>query len=249
MELNFSKGFQEKRYSMRTHEMVSFERVDAIVNHLDLFSRILIGQYDEVIALATGQWMMSFHDPELNAAVRLIRDNLIPEICGYDLNSSLGIWSDDTPLIAKRAYDIQQCLRYQMAYHRHPEGGITVNFREPFLHGEWDKEILHLDEYHEILRKQCCGSYQPGYSILHPWACPVLLHDFSDNNHQVELIIDDHVVQKIIDFADKWFCLVKENKLYDLFKEASQFAHGKIEEEKLHTLCDFVMKKVKELPN
>ena len=110
------------------------EEIDTIISNLDLFSRILIGQYDEIIEKISGIFIYHENEvPELTKALVCLRCELIPELKCYSLSGSLGIWNDVTPLIAKRAYDIQQVLRYQLSYHRNPEGGITVNFNIPYL--------------------------------------------------------------------------------------------------------------------
>ena len=222
---------------MRKVQAITHQRVDEICRHLDLFSRIYIGQYDEILFVSTGRFYFSNENPELDQALRQLRNILIPSLHTYGMNASLGIWGENTPMEAQRAYDIQQCLRYQMAYHRHPEGGYTVNFHVPFLHGQWGK-MEHMDEYHEILRKQHCGEYQPGYAIRHPWSCPVVLDDFTDT--EVKLVMDDERVSDIIAKADKCYQQAKEDQWVELFK---YFAGDKVNKatevlKKIETLLD-----------
>lgn len=228
---------------MRQVEKISFDRVDEIIRHLDLFSRILIGQYNEISYYVTGRFFSVSDDRELSFLWRRLRDKLIPAIRGYDMNGSLGIWSQETPLIAMRAYDIQQCLRYQISYHRYPEGGYTVNFNVPYIHGQWDVDAEHLQEYHDILIGQNCGVYRKGYTVLHPWTCPVILDSFEKDT--VALTIDDSAVYDIIRLADRWYDYVIHADLYALFKEVADYSTGEIDDESLHDLCDAIADKIK----
>ena len=49
---------------------------------------------------------------------------------------SLGIWSEDTDVRAKNAYDMQQVIRYHYAWCTNPDGGMGRNFDAPLLGGE-----------------------------------------------------------------------------------------------------------------
>lgn len=228
---------------MRETKNMTFDEIDAIISNLDLFSRILMGQYDEIIWKVTGKMFFGYDNRELSSLLRQIRDQLIPSIQGWDLNGSLGIWGPTTPMIAQKAYDIQQCLRYQMAYHRHPEGGITVNFRPPYIHGRW--KVVQLDEYHEILRRQHCGVYQPGYAIRNPWTCPAILDHF--DSEKVDLIMDDPDVKKIINLAGKWSEYVKNNDLISLFTDVQNYTNGKMSAKQLEKVCKQIIDKINEM--
>lgn len=54
----------------------------------------------------------------------VFRENKIAE---WDLYGSLGIWSEDTDVRAKNAYDMQQVIRYHYAWCINPDGGMGRN--------------------------------------------------------------------------------------------------------------------------
>ena len=149
------------------------------------------------------------------------------------MNASLGIWGEKTPLIAMKAYDIQQCIRYVFSYHEHPEGGWTTNFDTPYLHGKWNVDKSHLDEYHKILADNNCPAYQPGYLIRDLWACPVILDCFNDEEGTVNLIIDDPEAEEIITIAQRWKEYVVSEKFFELFSEVIKYYDIEISEGEL----------------
>ena len=64
--------------------------------------------------------------------LKLLRNLYIPEL-GYC--DSWGIGHENNPMESKIAYDILQVLRYNMAWHREPKGGYTVDFTKPMQFG------------------------------------------------------------------------------------------------------------------
>lgn len=219
-------------------------RLREIISELDLFSRILIGQYGEIVSAATGTFIFTTQDDlGLASILKEIRGLLIPAIKGYGMNGSLGIWSKDTPLIAKRAFDIQQCLRYQLAYHKNPSGGITVDFGVPFIHGEWHVPTSNVNEYHEILKNNNTGEYRKGYAVLHPWCCPIIIKDFKGG---ISIIIDDKEVLRIMDFSKKWTEMATEGRICDLFRDVRDLTKRNVPEEKFEELIGKAEEKIKE---
>lgn len=109
-----------------------------VINALDMYSRIWIGQYDRINDLSiydTGnQWN---RDSCSYAPFQRLRSLLIPSLkrMGDYLSCSLGIWSDETDIRAVNAYDIQQRLRYEVSWFKNPEGGMTVNYNKPLIRG------------------------------------------------------------------------------------------------------------------
>ena len=109
-----------------------------VLNALDLYSRIWIGQYERIDDLnfydIGDRWN---RDSRRHILFQQIRDLLIPSLRGAGdyLSCSLGIWSDKTDIRAINAYDIQQRLRYEVSWYRNPEGGITVDFGNPLIMG------------------------------------------------------------------------------------------------------------------
>ena len=109
-----------------------------IINSLDLYSRIWIGQYDRIDDLGIydngNRWNMG---AKSHVLFQRIRDLMIPSLAEYGDYTccSLGIWSDKTDVKAINAYDIQQRLRYEVSWFRKPEGDISVFFDEPWIRG------------------------------------------------------------------------------------------------------------------
>jgi len=134
---------------------------DLLVWALDLYSRIYLGQLEEVL------WTIQ-NDPafptkdlsrrivQLEALAQLVqlaqrplqsdalddkykvanfaRDllNVVRAlVTGFPAGASYGIHSPEVDDRARQAYDIQQVIRHRLAWDRNPEGGITVNFDSP----------------------------------------------------------------------------------------------------------------------
>lgn len=117
---------------------IAGEEYYLIINSLDLYSRIWIGQYERIDDLCIydieDRWSRNSKRHNL---FQQIRNILIPSLRGVGdyLSCSLGIWSDKTDIRAINAYDIQQRLRYEVSWFKNPEGGITVDFGDPLIMG------------------------------------------------------------------------------------------------------------------
>ena len=236
---------------MREKMLLTYKEIQDTVQELDLFSRVLIGQYDEVVAKASNLFIFHpYEDIELDKLLRQLRNLLIPSLHFYSLGASLGIWSEETPLIAKRAFDIQQCLRYQLAYHRNPEGDITVDFRIPYIHGEWNVNKEQEEEYASILRKNQIGIYHTAEASRYPWSCPIVFEQFGANT--VNILVDDEEIITIMDKAEKWYSLIQNNNLHEMFLEAMEYSDGNATIEEISPLAtlveDHVQKLSKEIP-
>jgi len=141
--LNFSQTV------MRIHrgrEKATVELVDSeiytCIDALDTYNRLFIGQYDIIDSNLRMRTDLDerFYDEDNTRCLlyEAMRSRVFKNssIAKYDLRASLGIWSDETDDRAKCSYDIQQVMRYKDAYCRHPEGGYTVNFRDPMIKGK-----------------------------------------------------------------------------------------------------------------
>lgn len=108
--------------------------IQSVVNALDFYSRIWIGQYDHI--LGDLRWYRNCRqldalDNILRKKFTDMRNIILPELRHYGLSGSYGIFSPDRDIKAAIAYDMQQEFRYKSAWFKHPEGGITVNFGKP----------------------------------------------------------------------------------------------------------------------
>ena len=231
---------------MREKLVLTYKEIQDTTRELDLFSRVLIGQYDEVVAKASNRFIFhSNEDIELDKLLRQLRNLLIPSLHFYSLGASLGIWSEETPLIAKRAFDIQQCLRYQLAYYRKPEGDITVDFRIPYIHGEWNVSKEQEEEYRSILEKNKIGIYHTTEAYRYPWSCPIVFETFGANT--VDILVDNEEVIKIMDKAEKWYSLIQKNNLHEMFLETMEYSNGNATIEEISPLAMFVENHVQKL--
>ncbi len=114
----------KKTYTLNMSE----EQAQILVRALDLYSRIGIGQFEEILDV---------YDPlhkrvpveARDAARRLL--NSVKAVYGHPANGSNGIHSPEVRDEFRAAYDIQQVVRHRLAFDRHPEGGFQVNFDEP----------------------------------------------------------------------------------------------------------------------
>lgn len=116
--------------------------IGTCISALDFYSRMYMGQYGEIdFELRQYRFDSEFDNQYMFArkhiytAIRnlVFRENKIAE---WDLNGSLGIWSEDTDVRAKNAYDMQQVIRYHYAWCTNPDGGMGRNFDAPLLGGE-----------------------------------------------------------------------------------------------------------------
>lgn len=114
---------EERKYNITVTE----SQANILVRALDLFSRIGIGQFENVVEVYN-------HDFRLDA-VKQERIRLClqwaKEEAGHPANGSYGIHNKAVSNDFRAAYDLQQVIRHRIAWDRRPEGGIQVNFDEP----------------------------------------------------------------------------------------------------------------------
>lgn len=113
------------------------KQADVLVSALDLYSRILIGQFEEIAHLSLvynvdmlPENMMERHH-QFSDELRKLKERLL----AIPRNGSFGIHSREVNDAARVAYDIQQVVRNALAWERTPEGGIGVNFDRPMQTG------------------------------------------------------------------------------------------------------------------
>lgn len=108
------------------------EQVTILIKALDLYSRIGMGQFKEVLGWQFGWQNNSIpHEDYQDIIERL--DYIKFMLSGGDLSpgSYRGICSPETPESCKVAYDIQQVVRNSQAWVNNPNGDITVAFDSP----------------------------------------------------------------------------------------------------------------------
>lgn len=116
--------------------------IGTCISALDFYSRMYMGQYGEIdFELRQYRFDSEFDNQYMFARKHIytaIRNLVFQEnkIAEWDLYGSLGIWSEDTDVRAKNAYDMQQVIRYYHAWCCNPEGGIGRSFDAPLFGGE-----------------------------------------------------------------------------------------------------------------
>lgn len=114
--------------SKKTYTLtMSEEQAQIAVRALDLYTRIGIGQFEEILRV---------YDPlcEVFDAQRTSVRGSMDEIkaqAGHPPNGSHGIHNDKVRDEFRVAYDIQQVIRNRIAFDRNPEGGMQVDFDTP----------------------------------------------------------------------------------------------------------------------
>lgn len=110
------------------------DEICTVLNALDFYSRIWIGQYDHI--LWELRWIRSCRQLDvaeevLQKKLLEMRNIILPGLYQYSLYGSYGIFSPERNVKAAIAYDMQQEFRYRRAWFKNPNGGITVDFGRP----------------------------------------------------------------------------------------------------------------------
>ena len=110
------------------YSSISLDKCKFLILVLDLYSRIGIGQFEEI--LHVDNIRKNIPNNERNKIESLLKDVKFL-LTGCPVNGSLGIYNPDVPQNAKMAHDIMQVIRHRISWDQNPKGGITVNFDEP----------------------------------------------------------------------------------------------------------------------
>lgn len=130
--------FDSKTNKLR---ITSQDEILKIVKALDFYSRIWIGQYleiDDEITWLKKEAPNEILETKITSLLLKIRSKLLPlsnRDIGQTLYASYGIFSNKIDERAGTAYDMQQAIRYTLAWFLHPEGGWTVDFGSPLRAG------------------------------------------------------------------------------------------------------------------
>lgn len=113
---------------MQENLEINEDHIKLLIRILDFYSRIVLGQFEEILygCIIFG-WNSSIIS---NIDLVKIR-RLLGEIKHKLYTGPFGIYSEEIPEEAKITYDIQQVIRYRLAWDNNPNGGITIDFDEP----------------------------------------------------------------------------------------------------------------------
>ena len=184
---------------------ISKNEAQKLIECLDLYSRVFMGQYDQIlfqirfsrIRSKAGLTDYYMREEEIEEALHKARNLALPDAKHFGFNGSYGIWSDKNDMRSIIAYDIQQVLRHSLAYHDHPEGGITVNFREPWIHGDTEPikvsfegadlnpdVIIEMNERNRAIITDAVKSYL----FFYKGKMKQFLEFFTDNDEAIRLV-------------------------------------------------------------
>jgi hypothetical protein len=114
-----------KKYTLTLTE----EQAGILVDALDLYSRIGIGQFEECVRVFDHALELPI---ETRDACKASLDHAKFVIAGLPSGGSHGIHNPKVRDAFRVAYDIQQVVRHRIAWDRNPEGNRSlVHFDEP----------------------------------------------------------------------------------------------------------------------
>lgn len=110
------------------------EQAQAVMSATELLARLEIGQFREI----TWQFLDKFSKNGRFDHVRRDRaDDLLEEACRLIFGAKAGfIDISEKSITHERCWAVYSTIRHALAWHDHPEGGITVNFDPPMGYGE-----------------------------------------------------------------------------------------------------------------
>lgn len=214
---------------MRQIRKMSVSETRDLLLALDLFFRLFLGQYGEIVTHYTGYLYCKADDTELTDSLLRLRKILIPggDFGGNGLQFSLGIWNQKTASIAERAYDVYQCLRYQMFWYDNPDGSSVHRCVAPLIHSNWCVSSELEQEYLSVIHEQV-----KDYPKL-SWECPICL-TFLDG--LAELWLDSDEIVKILDKAVWYRTQLCKGKLEDVCLDIIRMQRLEVSYEKVWSL-------------
>ncbi len=105
------------------------EQAHVVSRACEFFTRLHIGQFDELTWELMDLSSKDFCErrDEAEPLLQQLRRVYFPDLVLPGASYGVGKHS-----ASDRAWDVYQVIRHAMAWHEHPEGGSTVDFRPPF---------------------------------------------------------------------------------------------------------------------
>lgn len=141
----------KEKYTLEVNE----EQLRLIQNSLDLYSRVLIGQFEEVAQVAAMYNVNMLEKSETGNTLpdksayqehHIFTDKIreCKSILGFHPNGSYGIFNQGVHNDARNSFDIVQVIRKHLAekYYKEGDSRMFVSFDEPQQYGEYQMPIL-----------------------------------------------------------------------------------------------------------
>ena len=119
---------KDQKYTLTLNK----KQADILIAALDLYTRIGIGQFEEIL---------SVYDRGLQLA-DVTREGMrngldfVKQLAGHPPNGSHGIHNQAVDDNFRVSYDLKQVIRNRIAWDREPKGGMQVDFDEPRATGK-----------------------------------------------------------------------------------------------------------------
>ena len=105
--------------------IVNLHQARTMIDALELYSRIIMGQFDHIRYLFVDR---KIDFDKLDKTLAEIKKIVYPELSDRQYESAFSRHIHPGSSIA---WDIYQCMRYEHAWYKYPEGGVTVSFAPP----------------------------------------------------------------------------------------------------------------------
>lgn len=123
------------------------EQARAVMNATELLARLEIGQFKEITWKMIDRFITD-DGKKFDSTRRDAADELLEQAC----RTVFGVNQYNRPDVREKSMQHQRCwavyatIRYALAWHDHPEGGVTVDFQEPLGIGETMPKCKVVDE-------------------------------------------------------------------------------------------------------
>ena len=208
----------------------------SVINALDLYSRIWIGQYNHI--MYEMRWIkdcekLDAREDDLRRMFISLRNITLPELSFYGFSGSYGIFSPQRDIRAAVAYDLQQEIRYRRAWFEKPEGDYTVDFDKPLPCGDdpypFPKAVCRKDGTDTVLYAEVVTAQAE--TIITALEIKYLM----ENGNFKELF--SHYTQN----EQAISCAEKITEIYAIIPDDTRFQHHT---EELHELADKIRKQI-----
>lgn len=109
---------------------LSDKQAEVLVGALDLYSRVMIGQLENVEEVLRLAYWTELGVEKLDHA-RGLFDAAKAVLWGFSRGASYGIHNTKASDKARQAFDLQQAIRNTIARQKNPAGGIQVKYDTP----------------------------------------------------------------------------------------------------------------------